>query len=558
MKVRALAGALSFVFAASCARTGLWDPLPSGDVDASTSSGSGGAGALGGSAPTGGVGGTRGADDAGASAGTGGSLPLGALCPSLAEGAPSRVVLAYVSREELWLARVDGSVIRVNALATNGARIFRKDNFLLISVDVETGTMLSLVDFNGNLLWSDVEPFFLLDPARIWVSERGEASVGVANSPGFVVLASGSPFRLSGSPLGPPDVNGWVPIGSGNGCGFVNVVTGDGVRAPLPLARPLVAPIARQGLLVYLAMSGGGPGVAVVSPDDERFFPIPNLDLEGAAIAATDAGYVVTEGGFPRAIVAGLSGVRLLEPVQRNASFSAAFHFAGDFGLVVEGQVPRYAVGLDAARVARMAPVPYAPRNERTSVLFDGPLALGSHGGVPLFLADQSGAVTAAELSRLSPLRAMDATPCSSTPALLEGGLVAVPLRDERSGAAYVGRLAEFPWTRVGRSVSRVASLEITRRPRSLSLVGDSGGARDCNDAIFPDFVPDDALLGDSVQVITPQGETIFENTLENEVVIDDSGACGVTRGVAYDFVARVRAELPADATQVTFLTTPR
>ena len=152
----------------------------------------------------------------------------------------------------------------------------------------------------------------------------------------------------------------------------------------------------------------------------------------------------------------------------------------------------------------------------------------------------------------------MDASPCSSTPALLEGGALAVPLRDDRSGAAYVGRLTEPSWQRVGRRVSRIASLEITRRARSLTLVGDSGGARDCNDAIFPEFVPDDALLGDSLQVITPAGETIFENTLETEVLFDESGACGVSRGVAHDFVARVRAELPADASQVTFFTPQR
>jgi hypothetical protein len=180
--------------------------------------------------------------------------------------------------------------------------------------------------------------------------------------------------------------------------------------------------------------------------------------------------------------------------------------------------------------------------------------ALGSASTSPLFSIDLPNAdVRYADLAPLAPLRPIDSS-CAGGPELLADGNVVAGLHDDTTAAVFVGRIGEYPWKQIGRRVTDVVSMSASVRSGAWILTAFSGHETFCVGGVPPsEDVPDDVLVGSSVQVILPEREVVFENHEGDEFVFHESGRCAIVRGTAHDFPTDERTPLPGDATQVVF-----
>ncbi|HEX6767491.1 MAG TPA: hypothetical protein VF103_18460, partial [Polyangiaceae bacterium] len=239
--------------------------------------------------------------------------------------------------------------------------------------------------------------------------------------------------------------------------------------------------------------------------------------------------------------------------------FDTQFLVGETWGMVVEGSVARYRIGLRDGSATRLEPAIGAPQHALAQVLMNDGWAFGTTtGGSLLFYVDvESARVAPVDLSALAPFRRLDESNCAALPVLLDDGRLALALRDSATARMFLGRPSQSPWTRLGRPVSEVVSFAASHRSGAWILAGNSGNDTFCNGRIGAgSVIPEEALLGDSVQVVLhdqPEREIAFEGYALSEFVFHDSGLCAFARGTIYDFPSGERTALPFDASQVTF-----
>jgi hypothetical protein len=263
---------------------------------------------------------------------------------------------------------------------------------------------------------------------------------------------------------------------------------------------------------------------------------------------------------MPRAVLNGeLMELLDIGVLPREGSFDVRTRQAGEWGLVVEGQVPRFRLNLRTANATWLSAeqnpperdVPQVSMNERWAVV-------SSDRGFPRFRVDLvSPAVERLDFGPAAPLRVLgNQCPKPATlPLIRDDGGIAVALRDDTGAAAYVGQPNLFPWTRVGLPVASIVLLGIDPRSGAWILNTDSGPGDLCPPTGWPEVedLPEGTLHGDTVQIVMDQNVVVFEEHAVREFVFHETGLCGFVRGFVHDFPTGTRTALPADATHVMF-----
>jgi hypothetical protein len=410
------------------------------------------------------------------------------------------------------------------------------------------------------VLWSQAWiPELSLEESDVWVSEEGNTVfvAEIAGIRGAAIQRSGQATQLLNVPLGPPDALGWVPIGDETFWGVQNMVTGELRSTSLPSIAGH-RPFAWRNRVIHLAADVHANVVTVVGADVSRLFAIPPIDVAVANLVPTEFGAVLTERGMPRAVLnAETLELRDLGVLPREGNFDVLLHQAGEWGLVVEGQIPRYVVnlrtgfvtGLTSERSPEQRGVMRVRMNERWAVVADP-------AGVPLFRVNlPGGTLDRLDFRQLAPLRPFG-SPCSAPstmPGLLDDGTLVVALQNAIGVQAYVGQPNAFPWSPVGAPASWVVAFGTDLRSDSWILDATSGVGTSCQGVNWPNDPPEGTLVDDSVQIILDNGGLLFPFHQKSEFIFHESGLCAFVRGYVHDFPTGFQIPLPADATNVMF-----
>ena len=487
----------------------------------------------GGDAPDGGV-------------GTDGRI-IGPLCASAAVSDPTQAVLAETSAGELYLFRADGSRIDVGPVR---GLIWRAGEFLVAVGHVGGDLQITLVDRQGTVRWSyATAPDEQTEPGEVWVNDQGAATVLLAADPsrrwGVAIAPDGTPTDLAKEPLGPADSEGWIPVATAPGtcpCGFVKPGTAELLPATLPLARLTYGPSVAGDRLFYLGLDAGVPTVVMTEPGGAQTFPVPFVDPTATTVVSLDEGALVLERALPRALLLPNPwGIRELGPLSGDDPLDTLTRTSGAFGLVTVGNAPRWRLNLRTAEVWPIDP----PLASSVPLQVNGTRALG---GAFWRLDFSTGDVVSDDLTALAPL-APFANPCEkSARMLLDDGRVASVMAQGAEVGLYVGELGQAPWTRIGRPVAGVVSLDALRFGETWVLASNSGKETFCPPTASPHPDAGDApVLGDAVQIVPPGAPepVVFPGYLATEFLFQEAGLCAVERSTAHDFATGAETALP-------------
>ena len=487
------------------------------------------------------------------------------VCPSVAAGDPERVVLSYLSGNQLFMLRANGRPIRVAANANPRTHTQRVGDLLVAIQETEGVATVTLVDRTGNVIWSysgDGEVSSVGPSTAVWVSEGGNAAFTLSEGSvvsSIAVLSTGQATSLPARPLGPPDAYGWVPVGDQTYLGFANVSTGERTRGTQPLAHPTHLPFVSRGRVVYLSTEFDETQLSVLTTGDEHNFSFETtIDLTASTLLPTEVGAVLVEGNLPRFVLnADMLELHPVAPVSHGPLVNPTFWTHGVYGLVLDGQVPRAVIDLRTGTTFVLAPPPLQQHDGGAVVVFAGSFALGgSEFGPPSFFVNlENRGVLGFNGVSTSPFAPFAPSNCMPLPELLDDSTVALGVRDESIAMVMSGRFTSFPWAPLGRPVSHVVGIGARRYSDAWIVWSDSGEFSFCSGGDWPppETLAEETLLGNSVQVILANGEVAFPDHRLDEFVFHESGLCGAVRGAVHDFQARTRFELPTDASQLIF-----
>jgi hypothetical protein len=354
-------------------------------------------------------------------------------------------------------------------------------------------------------------------------------------------------WRVGSRVYAPSDTGGVITTD-----GSDSLVRADGTLSALP---PTVAawtqrnfmtgPDADGWLLVLASASDAPPGsrfskLGLVNLDGDRFVELPTPPAGPRVVRTIGVKHVYLSAEatwtLTFATPAHVQAVDLGIPVGKYET--PLLTDDGRLGMIVESGKPRFRIDVDTERVLPIdsSPVDTAVASHvgypPLTTLASGQWVLGAVDDEPVWLADAAtGEVRTIDLERLRPLRRLEGAYCNSA-SLPDRGLIALGLRDDAAAGFYVGNADGTGWARVGRPYRNVQGIVGRRVANTWILYSATGEDTYCPG--FMPFVPspdpDDAIVGDAVQLVPPNAPPLVFQTdglrSPYSFVLDPTGMC--------------------------------